>query len=157
MPGRFSEVTSDVDDILHEVRQQYFPELVNAKILCLFDIKKRQSKGKIILARIKKSDDLVRHLTINETDNEEGFDYIVFIDQMIWTNIEREDKIRLIRHELRHTLYDVDSRTTPYKLISHDVEDFIAEIELNSDDLRWSQRVGELLEHLYSQERETEE
>ena len=151
---RYEDCTTDVDDILAEVRDEHFPELVNAKIMCLFDTKKRMSGGKLTLARIKKSDDLIRHLTMDDSGEEEGYDYIIFLDQMLWENIEREDKVRLVRHELKHTVVDNESRTTPYKLRGHTIEDFYSEIALNEDDPRWCQRVAELLTHLYEQERE---
>ena len=148
---RYEDVTENVYDILHNVVREFFPGLVNAKILCIFDLKKRMSKGNIVLARIKKSDDLIRHLTINNAGEEDGYDYIMFLDQMIWQSIEEVDKVRIVRHELRHCFITDEGN---YSIIPHDIEDFAAEIELNSDDIRWSTRVAELCMHLYSQERE---
>jgi hypothetical protein len=42
---RYDEVNDHVLALLREVRSQDFPELVNAKIKVLFDLKKRKSGG----------------------------------------------------------------------------------------------------------------
>ena len=74
----------------------------------------------------------------------------------MWDNIERIDKIRLLRHELRHIYVDTDSERNPYKLVDHDVTDFAEEIALNTDDTRWAERLGDLTIELYSQEQDRE-
>ena len=78
---RYDEVNEHVLDLLKEVRSQDFPELVNAKIKVLFDLKKRKSGGMIVLARIIKTNDLMRHLTRNAVDVNEGYDYIITLDK----------------------------------------------------------------------------
>lgn len=153
MPGRFEEVTPSVIRLMERIRDGNFPELIGAKIRILFDTKKRTSGGKIVIGRIQKTNDLLRHFTEDE-EAEDGCDYIMYLDQMIFNNIEEEDQIRIIRHELRHTLVDLDSNSNPYKIRGHSIEDFYSEIELNQDDPRWAQRVAELGSHLYEQERD---
>ena len=150
--SRFEDVTEEVYNVLKDVKDAKFPVLAGANIKVLFDTKKRMSGGKIILGRIQKTNDLLRHLTISESDNDEGFDYIMYLDKMIWDNIERIDRVRLVRHELRHTLVDLESNTNPFKIVPHDIEDFVEEISLNADDVNWASRVGELGRHLYDQE-----
>jgi len=136
MDIRFEEVTGHVYEILNQVREQYFSELVNANILPIFDTKKRVSKGKVVLASIKKVTDLQRFLTINESGSLDGFDYLIVIDKKAWDIAEDVDRVRLLRHELRHTI--VDDSDKPYKLQDHDVNDFYSEIELNVDDPKWA-------------------
>jgi predicted metallopeptidase len=75
----------------------------------------------------------------------------MFIDSNIFFNLSEEDKVRIIRHELRHIFYDSEA-TVPYKTIDHDVTDFMVEIELNHDDLKWNQRVSEIAQSVYSKE-----
>jgi hypothetical protein len=154
---RYNDVTQEVLDLLQEVRAEYFPELRQVKIMVLFDLKKRTHGGKIVLGRCQKSNDLIKHLTIDEANDEEGMVFIIYLDHVAWENIERVDKIRLMRHELRHILLDTESERNPYKLIPHDIEDFAEEIELNQDDVRWASRVCSLTETIYDQQRDQEQ
>jgi len=153
---RFEESSLEAKKVLQDVRDEYFPDLVNINILMLFDTKKRISGGKVVLGRIQKTNDLLRHLTIEDSRDDEGYDFIIYLDQKIFTNIEKDDKIRLIRHELRHILYDTESEKNPFKIAPHDIEDFKIELELNKDDIDWADRVASLGEALYSQESDQE-
>ena len=151
---RYEEVTEEVLDLLKEVRSEYFPELKNAKIKMLFDLKKRSSGGRITLGRIMKTNDLLRLLTIDRVDPIEGYDYIITLDRTCWDMIEKADKVRIIRHELRHAYFDIDSEENPYKLMDHSILDFYEELEANKDDPRWRERVGTLTDGIYEQKKE---
>lgn len=151
---RYEEVTEDVRKMLDEVQTKYFPELRNAKIIMLFDLKKRQAGGRVVLGRIMKTNDLLRHLTKDEAVAVEGYDYIVALDRLGWDAITEQDRIRLLRHELRHTYYDIESEANPYRLIDHSVSDFYEEVEMNKDDPRWRERVATLVHDIYEQQRE---
>lgn len=145
------EDAPETEALLHKIRFEHFPELVNAKILVLFDLKKRGSKGMVCLARIMKANDLIRHLTTDDKALAEGYDYIITIDKVFWDNAGNEDRARVIRHELRHTFYDIESKSDPYKLIDHDITDFYAEVEMNQDDPRWRMRCASLVVDIYDQ------
>jgi hypothetical protein len=151
---RYEEVTEMVLHMLKEVRARDFTELKNAKIKVLFDLKKRKSGGRIVLGRIMKTNDLIRHLTRDEVEVMEGYDYIVTLDKKCWENIPDEDRVRILRHELRHTFYDIEAEKDPYKLLSHSISDFYEEVEINQKDPRWRERVGTLTEDIYEQEKE---
>ena len=151
---RYVEVTDDAFRLLDEVQTKYFPELRNAKIIMLFDLKKRTSGGRVVLGRIMKTNDLLRHLTKNEAEAVEGYDYIVALDKQGWDAIGTEDKIRILRHELRHTYYDIESDNSPYKLVDHSITDFYEEVDLNKDDPRWRERVATVVSDIYEQEKE---
>lgn len=151
---RYDEVNDHVLDLLKEVRSKDFPELVNAKVKVLFDLKKRKSGGMVILARIMKTNDLIRHLTRDGADYHNGYDYIVTLDKKCWENITDLDRIKILRHELRHTFFDIESDDNPYKLLNHSVSDFYEEVELNKNDPRWRERVATLTEDIYEQEKE---
>ena len=150
---RFEDV-EEMAGFFYNVKNTFFPELNNAKFKLIFDTKKIMSGGKLVLARIQKTNDILRHLTRAEAQNQEGFDYIVYLDKLMWNNIENIDKERVIRHELRHTLIDIDSERNPYKLQPHNIEDFVEEIELNVSDVNWRERVATILESLYEAEKE---
>jgi hypothetical protein len=151
---RYEEVNEEVISVLKEVKSEYFPELKNAKIKVLFDIKKRKSGGRVVLARIMKTNDLLRHLTKDEADAMEGYDYIITIDKTCWDSIIRDDKIRIVRHELRHTYFDIESEDNPYKLLDHSISDFYEEVEFNKDDPRWRERLATVVEDIYEQKKE---
>jgi hypothetical protein len=151
---RYEEVNEEVMSVLKEVKSEYFPELKNAKIKVLFDIKKRKAGGMVILARIMKTNDLLRHLTIDEADAMEGFDYIITLDKTCWDSIIRDDKIRIVRHELRHACFDIESEDNPYKLQDHSISDFYEEVEYNKDDPRWRERLATVVEDIYEQKKE---
>ena len=151
---RYEEVNEEVMSVLKEVKSEYFPELKNAKIKVLFDIKKRKTGGMVILARIMKTNDLLRHLTIDEADAMEGYDYIITLDKTCWDSIIRDDKIRIVRHELRHACFDIESEENPYKLLDHSISDFYEEVEYNKDDPRWRERLATVVEDIYEQKKE---
>ncbi len=143
------EDAPETDSLLRKVRFEHFPELVNAKILVLFDLRKRGSNGAVTLARIMKANDLIRHLSDKITVD--GYDYIITIDKVFWTNTGDKDRARVIRHELRHTYFDIKSNADPYKLIQHDITDFYSEVEMNRDDPRWRERCASLVVDIYDQ------
>ena len=151
---RYEDVTDDVADMLKEIRSTYFPELRNAKIKLLFDLKKRQAGGMLVLGRIMKTYDLLRHLTMDQVEAVEGYDYIIALDKLCWQTITDEDRARIIRHELRHTYFDIDAENTPYKLQNHTIADFYEEVETNKTDPRWRERVGRLVADIYEQQKE---
>jgi len=153
---RFEDVISEVTDLAREVQAEFFPELRNVKIKYLFDLKKRQSNGKIVLGRCQKTNDILKHFTIDESGDDEGFAFIIYLDKCAWENITRTDRVRLLRHEMRHVFVDLDSERNPYKIVDHDVTDFYEEIELNTDDSRWAERVANLAAEIYSQRRDQE-
>ena len=151
---RYEEVTDDVRRLLDKVLVDHFGELKNAKIIVLFDLKKRVSGGLIVLGHIKKTNDLIRHLTREDASSAEGYDYIITIDKKGWETIDDRDRVRLLRHELRHTHFDIDATENPYKLLDHSISDFYEEIELNKDDPKWRQRVATMLADIYEQQKE---
>jgi hypothetical protein len=151
---RYEEVTEEVKKLFGEIQAKYFPELKNAKIITLFDVKKRASGGRVVLGRIMRTNDLLRHLTKDEAVAIEGYDYIITLDKEGWNAIGDADRVRLLRHELRHTHYDIDSESNPYRLLDHSITDFYEEVELNKDDPRWRERVAAVVEDIYEQKKE---
>lgn len=153
MALRYEDVTETVLEMYRKVKSQYFPELKNAKIRVLFDLKKRKSGGRVVVGRIVKSNELLRHLTKNASA-EEGYDFIITLDRKCWDNITDDDKVKILRHELRHISFDIESEDSPYKLVNHSILDFYEEVEINQGDPRWRERVATLTEDIYEQEKE---
>lgn len=145
---KYENVSEDVMKLYKNVKDEHFPELVNAKILILSCNKKRKHKGNIVLGSLTKLNDLVKFLT-KDIEPEEGFDYIMILDKYLIDACEQEDLIRVIRHELRHTFVDIESEKNPYKLVDHDFSDFKAEIEINAEDSRWAERAALIVDTCY--------
>jgi len=150
--SRFEDASKETVDFVNVVRKEVFPELASANIKVLYDIKKRTSGGKMVLGRMQKTNDLLRHLTIEDAKDEEGFDYILYIDKAVYDNVDEEDKVRLVRHELQHCDVDLDSNTNPYKLRGHEISDFYDEIEFNKNDPRWLQRCATVGLSIYEED-----
>jgi len=145
---RYEDAPSKVYKVLKFVRKGWFPELKGARILPIFDLKQSGSKGKITLASIRLASDLQKYLTMEGTQESIGYDYILIIDKIAWKKAAKsirdtvtEDRIRLIRHELRHTRVSMSAKK-PYGLRSHTIEDFYSEISLNRKDPRWAERLA---------------
>jgi predicted metallopeptidase len=151
---RFVEANEAASSIMNAVIDEYFPELKDATIKILFDTKKRTYGDKIVLGRISSANDLVRRLTDDEA--EEGCDYVMFLDKIAFEAIPESDRIRLIRHELRHCRVSVGSESIKYGIIPHDIEDFAQEVKLNVDEVDWAKRAVALAADIYAQMEEDE-
>lgn len=151
---RYEETPEHVFKLFKEIQTTYFPELRNAKISILYDLKKSSKGGKVQLGCIKRPNDLIRHFSKDEAIAIEGYDYIIILDKVCFENVSERDRERILRHELRHTYFDIDTEDNPYRLVDHDITDFYAEIELNKDDPRWGQRCASLTADIYEQMKE---
>ncbi len=140
---RYEDAPEHAYKLLQKCIKEHFPEIGQVKVLILMDTKKRESQSMIVLARIIKTNELTRHLTIDESGSDLGYDYIVFFDKLLWNHTKDIDRNRLMRHELRHTDISVDD--SKLKIRAHTIEDFHSEVELNKDDPRWRQRLGDML------------
>jgi hypothetical protein len=111
------------------------------------DSKRSKSKGRTVFASIKKANDKEKYFTSSNI-YPDGADYLLFIDDNIFSNIGKEDRVRILRHELRHIYFDSE-KDDPWKVVPHDFEDFVAEVELNKEDPNWSLRISEIAESIY--------
>jgi len=146
---RYEEVTEKALALANTVINQEFPLLENVKIKFLFDTKKRVSHGRLVLGKCQKPNELVKHFTIDEAKDSDGYQYVITLDKLAFEHMEDVDRIRLLRHELRHVLVDLDDDGPVYRIAPHNIEDFVEEIELNGDDPDWARKVGENVKKLY--------
>lgn len=151
---RYEEVTQDATDLFNRIQKAHFPEFRNATVKLLFDLKKSTHGGKVQFACIKRPNDLLRCFTVAERETYDGYDYIIILDKVCWQACGESDHERIIRHELRHTSFDIESEDDPYKLVEHEIEDFYVEVEFNRDDPRWGARLAQLTEDIYEQIKE---
>jgi hypothetical protein len=136
---RFEGVPNEVVEFVDRIKGEVFPDLANAQVLTLFDLKKRTDKGAIVFGRIGKTNDLTKLLTMDE-DRPDGYNYVLYLDKAVWTRIGEVDRARIVRHEFRHCYLDLEAKD-PYKITGHEIEDFHAEVRLNEDDPLWKHRL----------------
>jgi hypothetical protein len=105
---------------------------------------------RMTFASVKTTNEVERFLTV-DGHNLNGFDYIMFVSDLVWQLAGDKDKKRIISHELRHCFLDDKGN---YKIVKHDIEDFYAEIELNKDDPMWAQSLGTVAVAKYEQMKE---
>ena len=149
---KYEDVPEMIYEMYERLKGKNFPELANAKILFLINRKKMMKRGSIVLGKMVKPSDLVKYLSRNEAP-EDGYDYIMLLDSRLIKHCEESDIERVVRHELRHTFFDSDSKS-PYKLVDHDFSDFYDEVELNKDDPTWAKRVSQTVSLIYHQEKD---
>jgi hypothetical protein len=149
---KYEDVPEMIYEMYERLKGQYFPQLANAKMLFLINKKKMMKRGSIVLGKMVKPSDLVKYLSRNEAP-EDGYDYIMLLDSNLIKHCEESDIERVVRHELRHTFFDSDSKN-PYKLVDHDFSDFYDEVELNKDDPTWAKRVSTTVSLIYHQEKD---
>lgn len=149
---KYEDVPEMIYEIYERLKGKYFSQLSNAKILFLINKKKMMKRGSIVLGKMVKPSDLVKYLSRNEAP-EDGYDYIMLLDSRLIKHCEESDIERVVRHELRHTFFDSDSKS-PYKLVDHDFSDFYDEVELNKDDPTWAKRVAQTVNLIYHQEKD---
>lgn len=138
-------------ELVEEVRRERFGNLVNANIKVIMDSKEKINKisGRVEFANIKKPNDVENFLV----DGDEEYDYFLFIHEMVWELANPDNRKRIISHELRHAHVDEKGN---YKIIPHEVEDFVVELELNKDDPHWSLDLAELTRFTFEQRKEEE-
>ncbi len=149
---KYEDVPEMIYEMYERLKNQHFPHLANAKILFLINKKKMMKRGSLVLGKMVKPSDLVKYLSRNEAP-EEGYDYIMLLDRNLIKHCEESDIERVVRHELRHTFFDSDSKT-PSKLVDHDFSDFYDEVELNKDDPTWAKRISQTVSLIYHQEKD---
>ena len=149
---KYEDVPEMIYEMYERLKGKNFPQLANAKILFLINKKKMMKRGSIVLGKMVKPSDLLKYLSRNEAP-EDGYDYIMLLDSRLIKHCEESDIERVVRHELRHTFFDSDSKS-PYKLVDHDFSDFYDEVELNKDDPTWAKRVSTTVSLIYHQEKD---
>ena len=152
--ANFEPVNEDVMNKIESVRGNYFNEFSDARIGCIFDTREKRKK---FIAKIVKPNEMLRYYTSDEAGEEDGYDYIIVLDQIVWESdaLSDDDRTRIIRHELRHIDFKPEKRTrkSQYALRKHDLEDFYIEVELaqQEGDARWLERVKLTADSIYVQ------
>jgi len=151
--SKFNEVEDNVIEMMDDLIKGYFPTIVNARIKVLYNMVKKSSKGALILGQMAKTTPILNYLTSTDDSGDNGYNYIMFLDGNVFPHLDIEDKKRVVRHELNHISIDLDAKD-PYKVVGHEIEDFYKEIEYNSNDTRWKERVFAITDSIYNSDEE---
>jgi len=143
---RYEDAVDEVVNRVEGVKSEEFPNLDGANIMVVMDTQKKVSSGKYVIARIKKMNDELKFFTANDMGL--TYDYVMFIDKVIFDALDTDDQRRVIYHELCHCEVD-QSKKSPYGIKDHEIQGFYDEASYNEDDPRWSERVGDIAESIY--------
>jgi hypothetical protein len=146
---RYEEADEGLTEVFLNVIEKYFPFYQNFKFKLLFDLKKRVSQGKLVLASIELPGPKLKFFSRDKIATD-GYDFIIIFDKKAWELSSDPVKTRVMKHELRHIEVSEDGST---KLVGHEIEDFYAEIEANKDDPEWRRKLVVLVSDVYEQER----
>jgi hypothetical protein len=144
--SQFRKADSSVYTTFLDMIEKVFPNLSSYSFGLLYREKIKKSKGGVIMAEICQPTKLLSYFAKN--DNGNPFDFLIIVDEMAWCCANDNDKIRLMRHELRHISI---SEKGVARLIGHDFQDFYAECDLNADDPSWGQKLAEIILAGYDQ------
>lgn len=144
--SEFSKADSSVYEIFMQMLDKHFPELSSYSFGLLFRDKVKKSRGGTVLASICQPTKLMSFYAKNDAGN--PFDYLMIIDEMVWACASDEDRVRIVRHELRHC--HITEKGDP-KLVGHDFEDFYKEVEINKDNPNWANHLVEVTLAAYKQ------
>jgi hypothetical protein len=144
--SQFRKADSSVYTTFLDMIDQVFPELTGYSFGMLYRETMKKSKGGVILAEICQPGKLLSYFAKN--DNGNPFDFLIIVDEMAWCCAKECDRIRLMRHELRHI--NISAKGVP-RLLGHDFQDFYIECDLNSDDPSWGQKLAEIVKAGYDQ------
>jgi hypothetical protein len=146
---RYEPVPENTVELCEGVRLKHFINLDGARIMYIFDNKKKSSGGRIVVARIKKMNDEMKYLAM--ANNGMTYDYCMFIDKQVWEELDQDDRRRVAFHEFCHCDVDMEKKN-PYGIKDHEIQGFYDEQDFNSDDPRWGERVSIIAESIYDKD-----
>jgi len=137
--SQFRKADSSVYTVFLDLIEKVFPELSGYSFGLLYREKIQKSRGGVVLASICQPTKLLSYFAKNDAGK--PFDFLMVVDEMGWVCAKEPDRIRIIRHELRHIR--LSEKGVP-KLVDHDFQDFYKEVDLNADDPSWCQKLVEI-------------
>lgn len=120
----YSNAVGNVLGMISKVREKYYPELSEAIIVALFQLKKNWIRGgKIVNASTVPIRDKERALGIDG-------DILIIVSKEVWDATDEAHREALIDHELAHIVRIVKKDgSVVYRIVAHDVEEFFAVVD----------------------------
>lgn len=118
IPAQF-DPADDVEEVAHELIPKYHSHLANAEIAYLFYNKEIKRKGKRIAGTAETCGKKVKALCDK--------DFVITISYPVWKDLEDEQRLALVDHELEHCLVtEKEDGSMKCSTIPHDMEEFNA-------------------------------
>jgi hypothetical protein len=146
---RYEEADDSLVEVFLEVLEEHAPQLQFLKFKLIYDLKKRISKGKIVLASIETAGPKIKFLSKDKIAID-GYDLLLVVDLKVWEVASADHRKKIVRHELRHIELDEKGGVT---IVGHEIEDFHVEVKLNQDDPQWRMYLATLANDMYEQEK----
>ena len=127
---RFEIAPEWVAELMWRVCAEYRPGLLenDAQILVLFDLKPRKSQGRFVFGRLAKAKDELK--VIAQLAEKPAYDYVLYLDKILFTRMDHQDRATLIRHELDHALgHQPEDGPIEWRIQGHHYEVFRWEVE----------------------------
>lgn len=132
--GPWAEAPNSIIDLAQEIIYDYHRGLLEARIGFLIRTEPSKSKGKRVYAKAEKVSS--KHQLLLDLD------FLIWIDEEIWSELGDEQRKALIDHELCHCRYNLVEQKG--EIVGHDVEEFNSIIERygawNADLVEFSRR-----------------
>ena len=142
----FRKADESVHEIFIQLVEKTFPEISGYSFGLLFRDKVKKSRGRVTLAEICLPGKLLQYFARNSAG--QPYDFLLVCDEMVWAVANEDDRVRIMRHELRHVY--IDEKGKP-RLVGHDFEDFHEEVKLNADCPDWAARLVKIADAGYKQ------
>ena len=146
---RYEDSDDGLTEVFLNVLEEHFPQLQYLKVKLIYDLKQRISKGRLVLASIETASPKIKYLSKDKIAID-GYDLLMIADQKAWEVASIDQRVKLIRHELRHVQID---ETGGVKIVGHEIEDFHIEVKLNKDNPEWRMQLATLTRDMYEQEK----
>ena len=146
---RYEDSDEHLVEVFLNVVEEHFPQVQFLNFKLIYDLKQRVSKGRLVLASIETASPKIKYLSKDKIALE-GYDLLLIVDQKAWEVASADQRVRLIRHEMRHVQID---ETGGVKIVGHEIEDFHIEVKLNADSPEWRMQLATLTHDMYEQEK----
>lgn len=146
---RYEDSDDSLVEVFLNVMEEHFPQLQYLKLKLIYDLKQRISKGRLVLASIETASPKIKYLS-KDNIAIDGYDLLLIADQKAWEVASIDQRVKLVRHELRHVQIDEKGGV---KIVGHEIEDFHVEVKLNQDNPEWRMQLATLTHDMYEQEK----
>lgn len=133
--SRAPEVAAITDTVIQECQ----PDLVEAKILCLFVDRAPKRGGHKVLAQLSQLGGLAKYLSRYAGDKREiEFDFVLKVSAIDWSDMTDRRRRALLDHALSHGRWHEGT----WKMVSPDVQEFIEVVRRRGT---WTEKLEELV------------
>jgi hypothetical protein len=120
--SKFAVVWEIHEFFVKPIIQEFRQDLVNAKIMTMTRSGNWKSQGQVVWGNATKVNEQMKSI-LGEASSE--VDFVITVNEEVWYQLSREERMALVDHELAHCFVDEDEDGNPkYTLIGHDIEEF---------------------------------